>query len=251
MPARTNLAPRFEGLLLDLFGTLIPTGDQVARAQNLEEMARALGTDADVFTQRWTESFDARAKGKLGSLEETIERLASDNGVRPDPAAVARALAVRMRFSRRLLAAIAPTILAALDAFRAVGVRLALVSDASEETVRLWPETALASRFDATVFSCLEGIRKPDPRVYGRALERIGLPAARCGYVGDGGSHELTGAEAVGLETYCYRFPGESEATAFRVEEDTEWRGTRLRDLRELLPLCSGSRRHATNRAKR
>ena len=233
MSSRSPGPPAFGGILFDLFGTLIPTGVQSKRLRSLREMGELLGVDPEPFAQRWLACFDARVRGTMGSIEETVGQLARSLGGRPDPAAVARAVALRLDFTRGLLRS-TDSVLSALDDLRHDGVRLALVSDTSEETVRVWPETALASRFEATVFSCVEGIRKPDPRIYYRALERLGLPATACAYVGDGGSHELSGARAVGLSPFQFRFPGESDDVAYRVDFDVDWTGPRLVELSEL-----------------
>lgn len=229
--------PRFEAILLDLFGTLIPTGSRASRAQHLGEMARVLEVDSVAFAYEWLESFDARARGIRGSLEESIGTVASLLGGRPTPGQVQRAAAIRLDASRRLLTSCGPS-LAGLDALRNAGCRLAVVSDTSDETPRLWSVSPLASRIDVTVFSCLEGVRKPDPRIYRLALGRLGLSVGTCAFVGDGGSHELTGAEAIGLPAYQYRFPGEAEDSAYRLDADEGWSGTKLSDLRELLHLA-------------
>ncbi len=123
----------FEAVLFDLFGTLIPTGPQPARIRNLKEMARILKVDPDGFARSWMESFDPRVRGEFGPLERTIERLAAAQGGHPRWTEVQRAARVRLRFARQLLAS-SGRVLSALDALRDAGVRLALVSDTSDET---------------------------------------------------------------------------------------------------------------------
>ena len=154
--------------------------------------------DPDGFARSWMESFDQRVRGESGPLEQTHHRLAAVQGVHPSLGSVQRAANVRMEFARELLDS-NTSVLSALDALRGAGVRLAVVSDTFDETPRLWPNTALAPRFEVAVFSCQEGARKPDPRMYQIALGRLESPASRCASVGDGGSHELTGARATGL----------------------------------------------------
>ncbi len=231
--ARTRRGDRYAAVLFDLFGTLVATGDKASRERSLGEMGRALRVDPGAFTQRWLDLFDARVLGNLGSLEETIERVAKELGGAPTASEVQRAARIRLDFSRRLLES-DRTVLSALDELRDAGLRLALVSDTSEETVRLWPASPLATRLEVAVFSCLERVRKPAPRIYRVALDRLGLPPSECAFVGDGGSHELTGATRAGLTAYLYRYPGERQDAAYRVDAEIEWRGPELRDLREL-----------------
>lgn len=228
-----RLARRPEAVLFDLFGTLIPTGSQDARIRDLTSMARVLGVDHERFARRWLDTFDERVRGRMGSLEQTIERLVRELGGTPSGAAVERAASMRRTFARSLFDGGLPS-LPALDTLRGAGVRLALVSDTSDETVRVWPETAFALRFEVTVFSCVEHLRKPDPRMFATALQRLRLPPSACVFVGDGGSHELTGAGAAGISAFQYIFPGE-ESGAYRVDYDSGWHGTRLSDPRDLL----------------
>jgi putative hydrolase of the HAD superfamily len=224
----------FQGILLDLFGTLIPSGDQATRVRRLAEMAEILEVDPAAFPERWLDRFDERTQGTLGTLEETILRLAQSLGGHPSADQVRQSAEIRLEYTRQLLASCGPS-LPGLDALRSAGFRLALVTNTSEETVRLWAGSPLASRMDATVFSCSEHLAKPDPRIYRLALARLGLEASECAFVGDGGNHELTGAKEVGLTAFLYRFPDEREETAFRIDSEPDWAGGKLRTLDELI----------------
>jgi len=92
---------------------------------------------------------------------------------------------------------VAPT-LEVLDALRADGHRLALISNATSDTAEAWPGSPLAARFDAVVFSCDVGLAKP-PAIYRAAADRLGADPATCVFVGDGADGELPGAAAVGM----------------------------------------------------
>jgi putative hydrolase of the HAD superfamily len=234
---------RFDGILLDLYGTVVSMGQPGARGVSLRAMAGAVAVPPDAFVRRWSESFDDRVRGRFGPLEATIRRIAADLGSQPTPDQIQRAARIRLEFVRASLRSDG-RVLRALDELRGSGCRLAVVSDTSEETPRLWAATELAARFDATVFSCQEHVRKPEPAIYLRALERLQLDRARCAFVGDGGSHELSGATAVGLAAFRYRFPDERQDPADRVDSEDDWSGPRLRDLRELLAagLSTGRR---------
>ena len=74
------------------------------------------------------------------------------------------------------------------------GYKTGLLSNCSSETVRVWPETLLAPLIDVPVFSAVEGIMKPDPRLFQIALGRLGERAKDCLYIADGMSQELTTA---------------------------------------------------------
>jgi putative hydrolase of the HAD superfamily len=234
MPLKVR--PLLEGVLVDLFGTLVPDGPRSSRAPHLHEMARILGADPVAFERDWAGSLDERCRGSLGTLEQTIGHTAGRQGIVPPADRLRLAVETRLSFTRSQLESCGP-VLPALDALRSAGLRLAVVSDCSEEPVRLWSSVALGQRIETRVFSCVEGFCKPDPRMYERALDRLGLSADRCVYVGDGGSRELTGAESVGLSAFLYRFPQERTDVDTRYDPDIEWKGTTLGDLRDLLAL--------------
>jgi epoxide hydrolase-like predicted phosphatase len=87
--------------------------------------------------------------------------------------------------------------LGAVRAARAAGIRTGLVSNSWGRD--RYDPTILAL-FDAVVISGVEGIRKPDPRMYALGAERLGLPPGACVYVDDLGGN-LKPARALGMAT--------------------------------------------------
>ncbi|RFU22338.1 HAD-IA family hydrolase [Geodermatophilus marinus] len=123
----------------------------------------------------------------------------------------AEALAAGHRLdASRVLAALAgdlrPAMVAAVRRLRAAGLPLALLSNnvaPMERTGRLGELLAL---FDVVVESSVEGVRKPEPEIYRRALDRlsaaVGRPVAPhdCAYLDDLGIN-LKPARAMGMHT--------------------------------------------------
>jgi putative hydrolase of the HAD superfamily len=97
------------------------------------------------------------------------------------------------------LTAIDEAILNAIDRLRNAGIRTAIVSDAGVDDMENWHYSPLRSRVDVAVFSFEVGFRKPDPRIYKRALAALGVSASEAIFVGDGGSDEHAGARALGI----------------------------------------------------
>ena len=91
--------------------------------------------------------------------------------------------------------------LPALDALRAHGVRLAIVSNAARHSGYLLDAFGFRDRVDATAMSWSTGLLKPDPRIYQVALDALGTGPGRAAFVGDGRDHELLGARRLGLRT--------------------------------------------------
>jgi putative hydrolase of the HAD superfamily len=87
----------------------------------------------------------------------------------------------------------------ALAALRARGFRVGVVSNADGRVAALLHAAGLAPHLEAIVDSHLEGVEKPDPEIFRRALARIGVPAERTVYVGDIFAIDVLGARAAGL----------------------------------------------------
>ncbi len=92
-----------------------------------------------------------------------------------------------------------PGAAAALAALRARGFRTGVVSNADGRVAALLGAAGLAPHLEAIVDSHLEGVEKPDPEIFRRALDRVGVPAARTVYVGDIFAIDVLGARAAGL----------------------------------------------------
>ncbi len=227
------MTERPTAILFDLWGTLIAPGvdrrDAVSRL-----MARDLGVEAAAFVAAVPASHVERFVGATGSLVETLRTLARRCGGDPDDAALARAAARRLAMTRELLVAGDET-LAVLDALRGRGLALGLVTDSSIETPTAWPESPLATRFAATAFSCLEGVRKPHPEIYLACARRLGVEPRDCLYVGDGDSHELSGAAALGMT--ALRFAGFSGPDGAHYDGDADFAGPQIALLSDLLSL--------------
>jgi len=87
----------------------------------------------------------------------------------------------------------------ALVRVRAAGVPVGVVSNSEGKLDALFAHVGLGDVFACVVDSAHEGVRKPDPEIFRRALARVGVPASRALYVGDLPSVDVDGARAAGL----------------------------------------------------
>jgi putative hydrolase of the HAD superfamily len=72
--------------------------------------------------------------------------------------------------------------------------------------------------------------------------EALSTEPNRCLYVGDGGSHELSGAVAVGMDAILLRISHEASLDPYRPDATT-WTGRVVESLGQVLPLAQGDRR--------
>jgi putative hydrolase of the HAD superfamily len=191
-------AKRPKAVLFDLFHTLASVPPPAVDTS----VPQILGVSAAEWQRRY---YDEDVLGRcVGRVVDAVKAMrmvthAIDPTV-PEDRILAAVESRRRRFETGLIG-IEGGILAALDSLRAAGIRTALVSDAGADDVESWRYSPLRERLDAVVFSYQLGFRKPDPRIYERALDAVGAQPGEAIFVGDGGSDEHRGARAVGMQT--------------------------------------------------
>jgi len=236
MAAETELGVvRYKAVIFDLFGTLVDNFSSREYDRVLAEMASLLSLPARDFARLWVATFEERVTGRLGTLEEAIAQSASRLGLHAADDAVAAAARLRLDFSRRALVP-RPDAIETLARLRATGRKIGLISDCTAEVPVLWPETAFAPLVDAATFSCSIGLRKPDPRIYRSACERLSVTPSDCLYVGDGSSQELSGASRVGMQAMLLRASHEIPGEVIRDQVEG-WDGPVIAALGEVLTL--------------
>jgi putative hydrolase of the HAD superfamily len=225
---------KYKAVVFDLYGTLVDNYIQQEYDSVLAEMSSVLKAPEDEFRRLWRETFPERINGSHSSHEESIEIICRKLSVQVTGEQIKHATLLRLEYSVRTLKPRAGSI-EVLQHLQSNGYKTALVTDCSPETPLVWPDTAFAAHFDVTVFSCSAGVKKPDPRIYRMATERLGVEARDCVYVGDGGSYELTGALKVGMYPVLIRVPDEPADAHFIDRQD--WDGTVISSLPEALGL--------------
>ena len=103
---------------------------------------------------------------------------------------------------------------ALLEGLRDRGLKLGLVSNAFDPGWLLHrdlEQMGLADRLDFAVFSSEVGVRKPDPRIFRRALAALGVEPESALFVGDRLYEDVRGAGELGMTTV--------QALWFRVDE--------------------------------
>ena len=209
---------RFDAVAFDLFGTLIPEWERAVWDRLLHDMADALGLPREDFAEAWGATSDARLTGGFSTIRENLRVIAPEVSDGRLDEAVARRQRVMEELVRPL-----PDVEPTLRHVKERGLRTAVVSMCSPEVPELWRSLPESRLIDAEVFSSEDGVRKPDPAIYALAAERLGVPAERILYVGDGSFGELTGAAAAGMTAVLIRHAHEAEQVIERAEEDLDW----------------------------
>lgn len=180
-------------ILCDLDGTLLDTVPDIAEAVNaaLLELGRApldervvagyVGQGVDVLLHRALGGgFDAHAEpGLHGRARRVFDAAyAASNGRR---------------------ARLYPGVIEGLDAFRALGLRLACVTNKPQApTDALLAQFGLDRRFEFALGGDALPQRKPQPEPLRHAAQRLGVPAGECLMLGDS-ANDAKAARAAGM----------------------------------------------------
>jgi putative hydrolase of the HAD superfamily len=99
-----------------------------------------------------------------------------------------------------------PDAVQTLSGLRTSGLKLGLITNRSMRMQsRKLQCLALAPMFDTILISEAEGISKPDPRIFHRALERLNVSPARSVFVGDHPEVDVAGARTAGMHAIWRR----------------------------------------------
>jgi putative hydrolase of the HAD superfamily len=87
----------------------------------------------------------------------------------------------------------------AFERLRDRGIRIGVISNWDRRLPGLLDGLGLTDIVEVVVSSADVGLRKPDPRIFGLACERLGVEAARSAHVGDHVYADVLGARTAGL----------------------------------------------------
>jgi putative hydrolase of the HAD superfamily len=225
---------KFRAVIFDLFGTLVDDFGSSAGQMN-QELAAALGVPYEPFMQLWSQTLQMRAIGAFQTVEASIEHVCLAMEMQVGAEQIKSAVEIRLQYTRQALKP-RPDAEATLAQLKHQGHKLGLLSNCSIEIPILWRETAFANLIDTPIFSSRARLKKPDPRIYHLACERVGTMPDSCLYIADGEDYELAAAAKVGLHPVLIRTPSQKNDGRLH-QEAREWQGTMIASLPDVLQL--------------
>jgi putative hydrolase of the HAD superfamily len=171
-------------------------GIEVAPAEALRLVGvvwRELACAADPSCDR----FSSHPEGARGWWQRFLDRFCEHLGATP-PSRFAAAELFH-RFGCGDAWEVYPEVPEVLDALRARGLRLGVISNWDVRLPDLLRRLDLARRLDAVVYSSAVGVEKPDSRIFRRALRELGVEARAALHIGDNRLEDLEGAIAAGM----------------------------------------------------
>jgi putative hydrolase of the HAD superfamily len=223
-----------EAVLIDVGGVLVlPDHDRIAGAlgragvhvdRSRLDRAHYAGVAAlDEFTEgdrdiwvRYNRAYARACKAPDDALDEAIEHLLNE-------------FATGAVWSR-----VVPGAVDALRELTALGVQLAIVSNADGDTEQRLRDFGIAQvgpgpgvEINAILDSTVVGVAKPDPRIFELALDALDVSGERAIHVGDTPGADVDGARAAGVR------PVLMDPYSFHPDLDVE----RVTSLREVVDL--------------
>jgi putative hydrolase of the HAD superfamily len=209
-------------VVFDLWETLVDWPRE-GSAELRRALAERIGVSEDEVGQRMHENYIAAETGPLAAVLRTVG-LAEVH--------IEEHIAARLSVTRRALVPREGAV-ETLAELRRRGLRVGLISMCSEDVPTAWPESVFAGLFDTETFSASCGLTKPEPEIYLRTAEALGVEPEACLFVGDGANDELAGAARVGMTPVLFLPDGQEPLWP----EVRAWRGLRVTSIPHVLEL--------------
>ena len=185
-----------KAVIFDMFETLVSmfSGDTYFS----EDMATDLKIPIDAFSNAWHTTEHDRSCGNftieegikttlemLGDYSEEFVKLLSDK----------RRKNLEGIFERTPVETIG-----LLQELKRRSIKIGLISNCYSDEADIIRKSSIFPYLDVAILSYEQGICKPDYELYNKAMDKLGVTAEECLYVGDGGSKELFAARDLGMK---------------------------------------------------
>jgi len=195
-------ASELSALFLDAGNTVVfldtDVVASVAEDAGVRVSAATLSAVEGAAKRRYEEAMVAGGKHE-GGFRLYLTTLLTEAGVSPDRA---RDLLTPLRAAHdelNLWRRVPDDLPAALERARGLGLRLGIISNSEGKLPELFARVGLGDAFEIVIDSAHEGIAKPDPEIFLRAAQRMGISPHRGLHAGDIPAIDVEGALSAGM----------------------------------------------------
>jgi putative hydrolase of the HAD superfamily len=185
---------RLEACLVDAYDTIVTCDFSVLR----REVPALADIPADVWDEEYSRLGALLTDGRM-SKTEAFGQILQASGQQAQAGLVAE----MVRRDAELLLANArlyDDVIPSLDRLRARGIKIAVVSNCTENTRPVLVSLGVDALADALILSCEVGAAKPAAKIFRCALDRLGVTAEAALFVDDQPGY-CAGSVAVGIST--------------------------------------------------
>lgn len=186
-----------KAVIFDLFETLITEWGHKKYTKN--EICFDLGIEREKFDLYWNEKEKERYIGKI-CFADSILYVCEKCGKHIDNSTLSCITDKRIKTKSSCFEYVNPDVFQLLDDLKAMGLRLAIISNCSSEEVTVIKQSKIYTYFDQVVLSYEVEVQKPESCIYKETANLLGVAPSECFFVGDGGSNELEGAKLTGMK---------------------------------------------------
>jgi putative hydrolase of the HAD superfamily len=223
----------FEGIIFDLFGTIIPRPDREVHGEMMRDMGKLIGIEENEFRSLWLSLHDQKTTWNRGNTADLMLYTMAQAGIVPDYI-VAEEMVELWREMTISHFHYFPDVIPGFKELKENGFRIGLLTNCGPNVPAIVEASEISPYLDGAVYSSRIGMRKPDFEVYHAACGEIGTSPERTVFVGDGDSGELPGAEKAGLRSI--KIERGSIAGDYRLTEEPDWEPA-IEDLNDIIEV--------------
>ena len=212
-----------KGLLVDLFGTIIPRPNIKRHKEFMRFMADKTGKDTDFVRYHWRYLYKRRITGADSSSGDFIRYFLDRIEAGNDEELVKAIDSEWFRLTEDLMVFF-DDVEPALKRLKEEGIRIGLFSNCGSNVPEIFESRPIFHLFDSVTYSSEEKMSKPDVEFFMRGCEMIGLPPSECAFIGDGDNDELQGSLETGL--YTIKIDRKDGSGDYVIKPTPEWNPT-------------------------
>ena len=192
-----NIINMIKAVIFDMFETLVTLF--VGKTYFSENVVADLGLEheLDAYRKAWHATENDRTLGKI-TFAQGIETALRKLG-KYTPEKVKLVISHRLAALQDTFSAIPKESVQLLQELKKRGIKIGLMTNTFSDERDFIKECELFPYFDVPLISYEIGICKPSQEMFDMMTKRLGVSAAECLYVGDGGSRELYAAREAGM----------------------------------------------------
>lgn len=222
---------KYQAVIFDLGGTLSSSAAWSEYRDAARKMAEICSAPSDEFVEMWFSESSGLGTGVYRGYGDYVRYICEQMGLKVPEERINIAARVPYAITQEYITRPREGAIEMLSYLKSRGYKIGLISDCAPELPEIWDDTPFAPYFDVTVFSCIAGMNKADPRIFQIAVKKLGVEPESCIYIADGMRNELANAKSLGMNSIQIIIPDEIYDSPIRED----WHGQTISSLKEVL----------------